>query len=54
MKALAGRIATDLGAADPAGAAAFAANAGAFGTRVDELIRGSLRSRRRTAASGSP
>ena len=38
MKALAGRIATDLGAADPAGAASFAANAGAFGTRVDELI----------------
>jgi zinc/manganese transport system substrate-binding protein len=38
MKALAGRIATDLGAADPAGAGAFTANAGAFGTRVDELI----------------
>ena len=38
MKALAGRIATDLGAADPAGADAFTANAGAFGTRVDELI----------------
>ena len=38
MKALAGRIATDLGAADPAGAAAFTANADAFGTRVDELI----------------
>ena len=38
MKALAGRIATDLGAAAPAGAGAFTANAGAFGTRVDELI----------------
>ena len=38
MKALAGRIAIDLGAADPAGAAAFTANAGAFGTRVDGLI----------------
>lgn len=37
MKTLAGRIATDLGAADPAGAAAFTANADAFGTRVDEL-----------------
>jgi zinc/manganese transport system substrate-binding protein len=38
MKALAGRIATDLGVADPAGADAFTANAGAFGTRVDALI----------------
>ena len=38
MKTLAGRIATDLGAADPAGAAAFTANADAFGTRVDELV----------------
>ena len=55
MKTLAGRIATDLGAADPAGAAAFTANADAFGTRVDELERaGRLRSRPRTAASASP
>ena len=38
MKALAGRIATDLGAVDPAGAAGFTANADAFGTRVDELV----------------
>jgi zinc/manganese transport system substrate-binding protein len=38
MKTLAGRIADDLGAADPAGAATFAANADAFGTRVDGLV----------------
>jgi zinc/manganese transport system substrate-binding protein len=38
MKALAGRIATDLGAADPGGAAAFTANADTFGMRVDELV----------------
>jgi zinc/manganese transport system substrate-binding protein len=38
MKTLAGRIADDLGAADPAGAATFTANADAFGTRVDGLV----------------
>ena len=43
MKKLAGQIATDLGAADPAGAAQFTANATAFEARVDGL---SGRSRR--------
>ncbi len=38
MKKLAGQIATDLGAADPAGAAQFTANAAAFEVRVDGLV----------------
>ena len=38
MKKLAGQIATDLGAADPSGAAQFTANATAFEARMDGLI----------------
>jgi zinc/manganese transport system substrate-binding protein len=38
MKTLATQLATDLAAADPAGAAEFTANAEAFNGRVDELI----------------
>jgi zinc/manganese transport system substrate-binding protein len=38
MKKLAGQIATDLGAVDPANAAGFTANAQEFGTRVDGLV----------------
>jgi zinc/manganese transport system substrate-binding protein len=38
MKKLAGQIATDLGAADPAGAAQFTVNATAFEARMDGLI----------------
>jgi zinc/manganese transport system substrate-binding protein len=38
MKTLASRLATDLGAADPADATEFAANAETFNGRVDELI----------------
>ncbi|OLT01450.1 hypothetical protein BJF90_32100 [Pseudonocardia sp. CNS-004] len=38
MKTLATQLATDLGAADPAGAAEFTANAETFNGRVDELI----------------
>jgi zinc/manganese transport system substrate-binding protein len=37
MRKLAGQIAADLGAADPAGAPQFTANADAFGARVDGL-----------------
>ena len=38
MKKLAGQIAADLGAADPAGAPQFTANADAFGARIDGLV----------------
>jgi zinc/manganese transport system substrate-binding protein len=38
MRTLAGRIADDLSATDPAGAATFAANADAFRTRMDGLL----------------
>lgn len=38
MRTLAGRIATDLGAADPAAAGEFTANADAFAARIDELV----------------
>jgi len=38
MKTLAERVAADLGAADPAAAAGFTANAAAFGTKVDGLV----------------
>jgi zinc/manganese transport system substrate-binding protein len=38
VQELAGRLATDLGAADPAAAATFTANARAFSGRVDGLI----------------
>jgi zinc/manganese transport system substrate-binding protein len=38
MQALATRLAADLGAADPAGAAEFTANAEAFNSRLGELI----------------
>jgi zinc/manganese transport system substrate-binding protein len=38
MKKLAGQIAADLGAVDPANAARFTANADGFGTRVDGLV----------------
>jgi zinc/manganese transport system substrate-binding protein len=38
MQAFATRLATDLGAADPAGAAEYTANAEAFNARVGELI----------------
>jgi zinc/manganese transport system substrate-binding protein len=37
VKALAGQLATDLGAADPADAARYTANARAFGARIDGL-----------------
>ena len=43
MKKLAGQIAADLGAADPAGAAQFTANAAAFEARMDGLSGGSTR-----------
>jgi zinc/manganese transport system substrate-binding protein len=38
VKTLAGRIAADLGAVEPASAATFTANADAFGARVDGLV----------------
>jgi zinc/manganese transport system substrate-binding protein len=38
VRKLAGQLATDLGAADPADAATYAANAGAFSARIDGLV----------------